>query len=616
MCGIVGFIDGHSNERALDVLLQSMVHRGPDGDGRFIDGALHMGMRRLSVIDIEGGWQPLFSLEGGVVAFQNGEIYNHIELRQDLERLGYSFKTRSDTESLAHGYDAWGIDGLLARVDGMYGLAIYDRQNRLLHLARDRFGEKPLFFSEQEGRFCYGSTLTAVAAMPWVGSEIDRIALDRYLALHFSYGDRTILRDVRRVLPGQRVTVSVDQATIVEAETYYRPALSIARRIDDDELADTFERAVRSRLIADVPVGVFLSGGLDSSLVAAAAVRANPNVATFSMGFGDPAVDESVHARAVADEIGSKHYEYRFDQADFELLLPQVAAALDEPVGDQAMLPLFWLCREARKDVTVVLSGEGADEIFGGYSYYQPYVTAEDWQSRFRRLLSAEDATGVKHQGRLVVPELGTTQSGFPLLASAEERRRVTGTEPKLVADEIEKLDWLDGARNPLQRATAADLCTWLPDDLLVKLDRMGMAHSLEGRAPYLQPDLVALGLNLPEHERLCGATSKVALRRIGRRYLPEHLLERPKQGFVLPMRLWVRDWFGSHGGPQAYFRTRPIPGVDLDRLALLAEDSVQQSRERLSFALILLAEWWHAFEAQQKALIRSLRTATLAISQ
>jgi asparagine synthase (glutamine-hydrolysing) len=446
MCGLIGFVSDSLPGEWLRPLLESMTNRGPDGEGEYHWRSLSIGMRRLAVIDIEGGWQPIFSRDGRVVVFQNGEIYNYRELRSELEARGYAFRTHSDTEVIAHGYDAWSIDGLLARLDGMYAIVIHDQDSNELHLARDRFGEKPLFYSSRQGGFAFGSTLLAVSAMPWVSATVDQLSLERYLALHFVPGRRTILRDIDRVLPGERLTIRLSDCSL-QHHRYYLPCLQPPRRrIDDSELASSLEDAVTSRLVADVPVGVFLSGGVDSSTIAALASQANPNIATFSIGFNDPNLDESDAARRVAHHIGSRHHEFVFDGGRFDQLLPEVANALDEPIGDQAMLPLFWLCQEVRKHVTVVLSGEGADEIFAGYSYYRPFVDRGDWRARLKALLDpTAAAVSVVNSDRLLNDREVRTPSGFPLLSNGGDRMRLLGAGQDKTTDAWERhlVTWL-----------------------------------------------------------------------------------------------------------------------------------------------------------------------------
>lgn len=617
MCGIVGYLGFGASSRVLDELLASMRHRGPDGDGRYEEGPIRLGMRRLSIIDLAHGWQPFTSAEGAVIAFQNGEIYNYLDLKRELETAGHPFRTTCDTEVLAHGYAQWGIEGLLARLEGMFAIAILDRRTQKLHLARDRFGEKPLFYSHKDGCFGYASTLLAAASFPWVSDEIDPVALDRYLALHFVPGERTLFADVRQVLPGEHLIVRVD-ATAVSRERYYRVPLERPRPVSDEELSAALEAAVKSRLIADVPVGVFLSGGLDSSLVAALAARSNKAISTLSIGFDRPDLDESRHAEAMSRWIGSTHHAFLFDQKQFGTLVPQVADALDTPIGDQAMLPVFWLSREARKHVTVVLSGEGADELFAGYGYYGPFAADQGWRARLRGFIEgfgSKKPETSEATDRLLGDHPCATPSGFPLLTTRDERRSLVGEAADAIDPwEAELLRWLGSAGNDLQHASMTDTTTWLPDDLLVKLDRMTMAHSIEGRAPFLDTTVARLGVNLRVSDRMAGRESKVALRRIAGRLLPPEIQSRPKQGFVLPMRRWLHNWFATRGSA-AYVEGCSFPGLDMARLGSIVDRDVAAGvfRERLLFAVIILLEWWQQFAAKRARLRAGAKDASFS---
>jgi len=621
MCGIAGVLDLRTDaplRAQLERMLGWMLKRGPDGSGEYVDGSLAMGMRRLAVIDLEGGWQPLYSADGQVVAFQNGEMYNYRELRAELQRDGFAFRTNSDTEVLAHGYVAWGIDGLLQRVDGMFAYAIFDRRTGELHLARDRFGEKPLFYAAADGRFAWASNLLALASLPWVDIETDPQALDDYLAVHYVAGPRTFFRGVQRLLPGHRLSLRIANPVPAVAR-YYRPDLAEAGRVSDAELADAMEYAVRSRLVADVPVGVFLSGGLDSSLITAIAARAQPGIMTFSMGFESTAHDEAEHAQRVADYCGTRHHRFRFDAGSFETLLPQVAAELDEPLGDQAALPLFWLCREARQHVTVALSGEGADELFAGYGYYRQFLGVGGFAQRLADRLRGRVATRAPDLRRFTRNPTPVTPSGFPLLTDPADREQLTG-HPAHSGDAWESrlIEWLDTASDPHKRAMAADLGTWLPDDLLVKFDRMGMASSLEGRAPYLTPQLARLALRSKAQARMTLTDSKRALRRVARRWLPRDILERPKQGFVLPMKAWLRSWFETHGGVLNYFGADALPDLDASAVQRLVQRDLDDglNRERLLYALVMLAEWRNtAMQSLTKARRKESAASTAALA-
>jgi asparagine synthase (glutamine-hydrolysing) len=615
VCGIVGLVDTiecRADARLLEAMCDVMFRRGPDGEGHYFDGPVGMAMRRLSIIDLESGWQPFYSREGEVVAFQNGEIYNYRELKAQLEARGYRFVSRSDTEVLAHGFTEWGAEGLLQRLDGMYAVAILDRGSRELHLARDRFGEKPLFYAHSKGRFAYSSNLLALASLDWVSDKIDDESMDRYLALHYVPGEATIFEAIKRVIPGERLVIPTGDP-VPRRHRYYTLKLGDEKKISDSELAELVEKAIESRLVADVPVGVFLSGGLDSSVIAAIAASKKPHISTFSMGFDSASHDESRYAEIAAEAAGSDHHHFLFDEESFRALLPLVAAALDEPVGDQALLPLYWLCQEARNHVTVALSGEGADEIFAGYDYYRGHTGVTSWLERMRaRLTRSPAGSGLQ---RLIHNPEPVTPSGFALLTDAEGRRRLTGLSTAKMGDwEARLFDWLNDSAG-LQRAAATDVATWLPDDLLVKFDRMSMAHSLEGRAPYLAAPLVEAGLGLPQSQKMNDATSKVALRRIAKRWLPQQILDRPKQGFVLPMARWLTQWFEAQSPVRDYFLERPISGLDMAEVARVVQQDLSEGvrRERLLFALVLLIEWHSSFKSRQYELGRKYRQAACA---
>ncbi len=608
MSGIAGLVDAQAPrvDVVLRAMLDAIVHRGPDGEGVYVDGGVALGMRRLCVIDVANGWQPLTARAGRVLAFQDGEIYNYGELRSELGREGVRFVTASDTEVLAQGYDRWGIERLLARIDGMYAIAILDRDTRMLHIARDRFGEKPLLYAYAPDRFAFGSDAGMLAALPWVDSSFDPLSLRRYLALRYIPGDASIYRGVARVLPGERVVISLDDPR-PQRVRYYVPPLPSVRAVDDDALAALVERAVASRLVADVPAGVFLSGGVDSSLVAAIAARHKPGLPTFSLGFGGAADDDSTYAREIATAIGSTHHHFVFDDTSFEALVPAIAAALDEPLGDAAMLPFYWLAREARRYATVSLAGEGADETFAGHGHYRAFASKPGFlqaiRGRFGVSLERSREIGTSIIDRLSAE----TPSGVALLTdSATRALLVPGDAPSSDLWERDVLAWLLGANDSLQRASAVDLVTCVADELLVRLDRMTMAAGLEARSPFVAPDLVETALALPLAQRINGSTSKIALRRIAARWLPERIHARRRQGFALPMREWLQRWFAARGGPERYFAEHSVSFVDVDATTRIVADDIAAGlqRERLLFALIMLVEW-NGAQRQRLAALR-----------
>jgi asparagine synthase (glutamine-hydrolysing) len=595
MCGIFGCIDHFASQQTLEAIvaaaLDSIRHRGPDGEGVLIQAPLAMGMRRLSILDIENGTQPFFSSDKNIAAFQNGEIYNFMELREELELSGFGFSSSCDTEVIAHGYAHWGMEGLLRRLDGMFAIAIVDRYKNKLVLARDRYGEKPLFVASKGRRFAYASSMLTLAALPWVDSDLDSDALLRYLCLGFVPGEATACGGIRRVPPGCAMEIDIDTASTALARytafPYEAPA---AESFDADALDETLSRAVRSRLIADVPVGLFLSGGIDSSLIAHYAAKTQPGIHTFSIGFDDDAHDESVHAKAVARQVGARHHHFTFEKVDFLNLLPDVAEQLDEPVGDQACLPLLLLSRRAREYVTVVLSGEGADELFGGYFYYPQWIGAH----------LAPMPPILENPGSM-------TASGFPFmlpLAMAESWTPDARRTESLCERDMRQC--LSRCPDMLRRARLCDILTWLPDDLLVKLDRMTMAASLEGRVPYLAPSLIPYLLMKPE-ACISGRDGKLPLRALAERNLPRSVWDRPKQGFVLPMRSWLKSWFAASGGGAGYCREHAIPALDNTAAAnwidsmLTGEDNV--GWERSMFSLLMLYEWTWRFDARRRCL-------------
>ncbi|MCO4755564.1 MAG: asparagine synthase (glutamine-hydrolyzing) [Bacteriovoracaceae bacterium] len=576
MCGIAGIIDSSDKNLIghLEGMLERIYKRGPDGKGTHFQEGMALGMRRLSIIDLEGGQQPFYSAKNTVVAFQNGEIYNFLELTQELKDLGYKFSSHSDTEVIAHGYDAWGARKLFQKLDGMFAIAILDKKSNKLILGRDRFGEKPLYYScdSESKQFAYSSDLRALSDLPWVTDKISTTALSRYLMLGFTVGEQSIFEDVKKVLPSHFMSLDLNSFKI-KHECYYLPDLEEKPKKGlKTQLDKILNESIDIRLRADVPVGVFLSGGVDSSLVAAISAKKHPKIDTFSIGFHSDEHDESRYAKEVAKHIKSKHHHFMFDEESFVDLLPKVVSELDEPMADQACLPTYWLSEEARKHVTVVLSGEGADEVFGGYSYF----------------------TYQNPKLKLVDNEQGTTPSGFPLLMSVESCKHfMTEGFDKESTDEEKIFDWIETGRSDLQKSMVTDLTTWLPDDLLVKLDRMAMAHSLEGRAPYLSGNLVDFSMGLTDSNWIENEEYKVLLRDVAREYLPESIFNRPKQGFVLPMDDWIIGWFEKESVSE-FFNKREIAEINTARVVEWVEGQLKldQFNQRLIYSLIVLYLW------------------------
>jgi asparagine synthase (glutamine-hydrolysing) len=612
MCGIAGVVrrNAEVDAKLLYSLVGSMRNRGPDDAGYYREGGVGLGMRRLAILDLEHGDQPFLTPDGEIVAFVNGEIYNFRELQSDLKAWGARFRTSCDAEVIPHGFRRWGAEGLARRLDGMFAIAVYDRSTRMLHLIRDRFGEKPLFYVERADTFAFASQLTSLLLVPGVDLEIHPTALRHYLALHFVPGPRTICRQVRRVPPGHRVVVDVAGSRPVVTRQWSEalPGAGPSRggyRGAVEEVRERLQHAVRSRLVADVPVGVFLSGGVDSSAIAAAIAHQGIRPRTFSIGFEHAELDESRYARETAAHVGSEHHHFDFDLKACLDVFDEAVEALDEPLGDPACLPVYLLSREARRYVKVVLSGEGGDEFFAGYGYYPPPPYApRPTANRLASWLRLQSRPAEAATPRVPEPFLrtdNTTLSGFPLLTSAADR-------DALVREAAEDEDpWLARAAArlatescALRRAQLADVETWLADDLLPKLDHMTMARSLEGRAPYLEPQLAGLALSLRPGWKIGSGSHKRVLRDAVSPWLPAQIVHRPKQGFVLPMQQWL-------AGP---LRERLLTVSESDqadglnsqatREIVAAELATGAHRSRLLYALLVYREWFTAVQRKR----------------
>ncbi|HSJ09339.1 MAG TPA: asparagine synthase (glutamine-hydrolyzing) [Longimicrobiales bacterium] len=565
MCGIAGIISldaGRPVDTApLPLMLDCLRHRGPDDEGTFLDDGVALGHRRLSVIDVEHGHQPLRGQRDSTVAIVNGEVYNYRALAGELRARGSRFRTASDSEVAAHAYDAWGVD-CLDRFDGMFALAIWDGAARRLLLARDRMGEKPLFHTVADGMLLFASELSALLAHPAVHLRIDACALREYLALDYVPAPHSLIEGVHKLEPG--CALVMEQGSI-RTLRYWGIDTSAPRSLltyDEAvrELRTRLDAAVHSRLVSDVPLGVFLSGGIDSSTVAALAAR-HGALETFAIGFDEPSFDESSHARTVAHHIGSHHHEHVVRGADMTDLVPRLGALMDEPIGDASILPTAVLSRFARRHVTVALGGDGGDELFAGYPMHQAHRIAPITRALPRPLMrgatAAASALPVSH-GNF---SLGFRATTFLRGAAAPPPRNHALWMSSFTPAEQEALltpDVLHRARNcdplaalerhwresdgaaPLLRATHLDATTYLPDDILVKVDRASMAVALEVRAPFLARDVVEFAFAMPDAWRMRGLTGKRILRDAVRDLLPPAILGRPKKGFGMPVAAWL----------------------------------------------------------------------------
>jgi asparagine synthase (glutamine-hydrolysing) len=533
----------------------AITHRGPDDEGVFRDQQAMLGMRRLSIIDLAGGHQPVHNEDATVQAVFNGEIYNFRELRAELEGLGHRFYTHSDTEVIVHGYEQWG-DGCFARLDGMFGIALWDIRSRTLLLARDRFGEKPLFYADQGMRLLFASELKSLLQVPGFAPEISPEAVRGYVCFGYVPTPGSIFRGVQKLPPGHYLRFVEGRASV---HRYYALELGPKHQLDEraaeEELARLLDQAVKSRLVSDVPFGAFLSGGLDSSVVVALMSRhLQQPVRTFSIGFREAAYNELSDARRVARHLGTEHHELVVEPDAVELL-QQLVWYLDEPFADSSSVPTYLVAKLARQHVKMVLTGDGGDEAFAGYDRYLRFLELQ----RLGPLRpGAAVATGMA--GRFI-----PGPNGYRLRRIAE-RLRQPFPESYLSGVALTRADVADallgeavrpdGAGHygglaavaravetlePLDRCVAIDFASYLPDDILVKLDRMAMANSLEGRAPFLDHRVVDFAVRLPREQRVQGRRGKHLLRRAAARWLPPEVLSKPKQGFAIPLGQWFR---------------------------------------------------------------------------
>lgn len=594
MCGIAGIFDfkGGANLQAkIHIMLDTMRSRGPDDKGKYISDFWAIGMQRLAIVDLLNGGQPQVNEREKIFVVHNGEIYNHKDLRSQLVTKGYNFKTVSDTEVILHGYEEWGIDGLLNKIEGMFAFAIVDNTSYVVHLARDRFGEKPLFINKNDRSFSFASDLRALVKANNLSPNIDFLSLRRYLALHYIPGNRSIWSGYEKLLPGERAELNLKNFSFKKF-IYYKIPTNTENSFDIDKLKDFVDNAVRSRLMGDVPVGIFLSGGLDSSIITSFAARHSPKTKTFSIGFASSEHDESYHAREVANNLGLCNHSVSFDENDFREQLSFVSKNLDEPLGDPAALPTSHLSRVARNHVKVVLTGEGADEIFAGYDYYRGQLP----QKRIFKKIFKKNY--VNSCTQLLDPLSLKTPSGFPLVCDMNQVESLLGyrldDEEKNDVWEESYLTNLNAVDDPLRKASFADIHTWLPNNLLTKLDRMTMLHSLEGRCPFLTKNLLEYVISLPASAKVDLKDNKKALRAVGKRLLQPKICKRRKQGFVLPILDWLRNYISSFGGTSNYIKHIDCHFMEESSLIKIIDDCFKLGieRVRLLYSIVMFLEW------------------------
>ncbi len=631
MCGLTGFLGGRlgREERlaAVVAMANRITHRGPDDAGEWLDDrdGVTLGFRRLSILDLSpAGHQPMLSASGRFVMVYNGEVYNFQEIRRELteSRRAPEFRGHSDTEVMLAAFEAWGVEGAVGRFIGMFAIALWDRELRRLFLIRDRIGVKPMYYGTVGGTFFFASELKALLAHPEFEAEIDRDALGLYFRYTYVPAPFTIYKGIRKAMPGSIVTVTPDG--VATETSYWSPAAAANRgkanpfRGTEDEAADELEAllkdAVGLRMIADVPLGVFLSGGIDSSVVTALMqAQSSAPVKTFSIGFLEEGYNEAEHAALVAKHLGTQHSEMYVTAGEAMAVIPKLPSMYDEPFADSSQIPTHLVSALARKHVTVSLSGDGGDELFGGYHRY--FLGQKAWNA-------------ISHVPRSLRGMAGRTMISIPKWAwdrafwrqnRAGERihklARIMTTRDEdtmyfelvshwrnLVHGASEPLiPLLDRSRwprleDPIERMMYFDQVSYLPDDILVKVDRASMAVSLEAREPLLDHRLIEFAWTLPLPMKVRSAKGKWLLRKVLSRYVPEELVERPKMGFGIPVGAWVkgplRGWAEELLDPR---RLRDDGFLDVAQVRTTWEEHLAGRSDWQAYLwMVLMFQAWH----------------------
>src|SRR6516162_234730 len=623
MCGICGqFNFGNQTpvRRAdIEAMTKSIVHRGPDDEGYFIAGPIGFGFRRLSIIDLSGGHQPMSDQEETVWVIFNGEIYNFPELKRELQSHGHMFRTNSDTEVIIHGYKQWG-DEVLNRLNGMFGLAIWDVRQKRLVVARDPFGIKLIYYRIDGNTLYFGSEMRPIRAVVPGKAEIDATSLNLFLRYRFTPAPYTILKDVRKLAPGTKLTV---ENGACEVSRWYRfrpepfmPAKSPSEA--KEELLSIYKAAIKRQLISDVPVGLLLSGGIDSGLLLALMNLNGNSWPTYTIGYGSSyADDELADAAETARLLGSKHTSVKITKSTFEEVLPKIVAALEEPIAASSIVPMYFVCQRARQDVKVALVGQGPDELFGGYPRHLGVRYSAFWAGLPGWMRTPISST----IGAL--PRNETLKRGVYSLATPDRMRRYQQVLSLLPGEQVEGL-FQDGVLAPNSGDTILDcwseltglmsetdelgglqfleVRSTLPDELLMYADKLSMAHGLELRVPFVDKEIVEYVERLPANLKVRNGCRKWLHRQVCRAYLPSSILKRPKRGFASNV---VDDWFRSAidnrmadtlRDPESkiyrYLRTSSV------RELFDLHVSGRQDHHKILFSLVVLEEWLRAHEA------------------
>ena len=638
MCGICGIVNFNGTDPVdrgvLERMTSAQAHRGPDASGYFVENNVGLGHRRLSIIDLSGGKQPIFNEDGSLVVVFNGEIYNYGDLTAGLIAKGHHFATRSDTETIVHSYEEHG-DACMRDFRGMFAFAIWDRRRKHLLLVRDRLGIKPLYYYAGKGFFVFASEIKSLLQHPGVPREVDHQALDLYLALRYVPGPRTMFKNIFKLQPAHWMTVDETGIKIGKYWDLQYNSVPDGRRDVIEEFRQLLEESVRLRLIAEVPLGVFLSGGLDSSAMLAlmSRITGGERVKTFSVGYeaSGPAkaeIDEANEfsfAREAAVHFGADHHEFRMTADDFRNAIPTMVSHLDEPMADPTCIPLYFISKLARNYITVVLSGEGADETMAGYTLYRKTLALEKMRSRTGPLASAFPALAylplsnrvrgyLRRAGKSIEDHYRGMVKGIPLetrlaLTGADRVQKCNNRMDEIFSDYFSKV----ADTSALNRMLYVDAKIWLPEDLLLKADKMTMATAVELRVPFLDHKLVEYIAGLPDDMKVREHQGKWILRKAMADELPRSILHRRKKGFPIPADSWLRfelrdfvrdTLLARHSACKQFFDPQAVEEI----VSLQEKGKYSGYQEAWS---LLVFEFWHKQFIEEFAPIHTVKEST-----
>lgn len=607
MCGIAGFVGKQDNkEEILGKMMDVIKHRGPDSEGKYTTEDVAFGFRRLSIIDLESGSQPMFNEDGQIALIFNGEIYNSPELRERFKGKGHTFANRSDSETLIHGYEEYG-EKLVHELRGMFGFAIWDNRNKSLFLARDFFGIKPVYYAMINGNLVFGSEIKSILEFPGYQKEVNEEALEQYLSFQYSNLPETFFKGIYRLLPGHYLTYRNGELNVTQ---YFDPTLEPTSKDSQEEmikkLTDVLEDSVDKHMLADVEVGAFLSSGVDSSYIAAK----YSGKKTFTVGFFDKnnQYNETHYAEECAKFLGLENYSHTITEEEYWGEMPKIMYHMDEPLADPAAIALYFVAREAAKYVKVVTSGEGADEFFGGYTIYREPLALRyvDWiPLGFRKKvasLAEKLPEGMKGRSYLIRASKPVQERfiGNANIFTEKERKELLKIQTKavspkkLLAGKYKKM----GRYDDTTKMQYIDLTNWLPGDILLKADKMSMAHSLELRVPFLDKEVFQVARTMRTNMKLKDKTTKFTFRRVAEPVLPEFTTNKKKLGFPVPIRVWLKEDTGYGKVREAFLCETAKKYFNTGMLIQLLDDHKNGVRDnsRKIWTVYTFLVWYHVF--------------------